>query len=343
MKSPLADLGLALPLIAAPMAGGPSTPALVVAAARAGGLGFLAAGYQAPQALADQIAAVRSAGVPFGVNVFAPNPVPVDAGAFRRYAEAIQPEADRYGIDLRGFDPVEDDDHWRDKIDSLRADPVPMASFTFGIPHRTVLAALRHAGTLVVQTVTSAEEARLAADAGADMLAVQASAAGAHSGTLAPQQAPPAIPIADLIAQVRSTVTLPVIAAGGLATSADVAAVRQAGAHAAMVGTALLRADESGASAAHQGALADPSRGQTIITRAFTGRPARALRNEFTDRYSSLAPAGYPALHHLTRPLRRAAAAAGDAERINLWAGAGYQHCAAEPAGRILTRLAGQL
>jgi nitronate monooxygenase len=293
--------------------------------------------------LADQIAAVRSAGVPFGVNVFAPNPVPVDAGAFRRYAEAIQPEADRYGIDLRGFDPVEDDDHWRDKIDILRADPVPMASFTFGIPHRTVLAALRHAGTLVVQTVTSAEEARLAADAGADMLAVQASAAGAHSGTLAPQQAPPAIPIADLIAQVRGTVTLPVIAAGGLATSADVAAVRQAGAHAAMVGTALLRADESGASAAHQGALADLSRGQTIITRAFTGRPARALRNEFTDRYSSLAPAGYPALHHLTRPLRWAAAAAGDAERINLWAGAGYQHCAAEPAGRILTRLAGQL
>jgi nitronate monooxygenase len=343
MNSPLADLGLAIPLIAAPMAGGPTTPALVVAAARAGGIGFLAAGYQEPQAMADQITAVRAAAVPFGVNVFAPNPVAVDAVAFRRYADAIQPEADRYGIDLAGFDPVEDDDHWRDKIDILRADPVPVASFTFGIPHRTVLAALRKAGTMIIQTVTSAEEARTAADAGADTLVVQASAAGAHSGTLTPRHAPPDIPIADLIAQVRSAVTLPIIAAGGLATSADVAAALNAGARAAMVGTALLRADESGASAAHQGALADPSRGQTIITRAFTGRPARALRNEFTDRYSSLAPAGYPALHHLTRPLRRAATAAGDAERINLWAGAGYQHCAAEPTGRILTRLAGRL
>ena len=106
MSSPLSDLGLAIPLIAAPMAGGPSTPALVMAAARAGGIGFLAAGYQEPQALADQIAAVRSAGAPYGVNLFAPNPVPVDAGAFRRYADAIQPEADRYGIDLAGFDPV---------------------------------------------------------------------------------------------------------------------------------------------------------------------------------------------------------------------------------------------
>lgn len=343
MNSPLADLGLAIPLIAAPMAGGPSTPALVMAAGRAGGIGILAAGYQAPQALAEQIAAVRSAGVPFGVNVFAPNPVPIDAGAFRRYADAIRPEADRYGIDLGGADPVEDDDRWEDKIDLLRTDPVPIASFTFGIPPRPVIAALRKAGTLLVQTVTSAEEARIAADAGADMLAVQASAAGAHSGTLTPQRVPLAIPIAELIAQVRSAVTLPLVAAGGLATSADVAAVLRAGAQAAMVGTALLRADESGTSAAHQAALAGPSRGQTIVTRAFTGRPARALRNEFTDRYSSCAPAGYPALHHLTRPLRRAAAAAGDAERINLWAGAGYRHAAAEPTGRILARLAGPL
>ena len=228
--------------------------------------------------------------MPFGVNVFAPNPVPIDAGAFRRYADAIRPEADRYGIDLGGADPVEDDDRWEDKIDLLRTDPVPIASFTFGIPPRPVIAALRKAGTLLVQTVTSAEEARIAADAGADMLAVQASAAGAHSGTLTPQRVPLAIPIAELIAQVRSAVTLPLVAAGGLATSADVAAVLRAGAQAAMVGTALLRADESGTSAAYQAALAGPSRGQTIVTRAFTGL-ARALRNEFTDRYSSCAPA----------------------------------------------------
>ena len=102
MSTPLAGLGLDIPLIAAPMAGGPSTPALVTAAARAGGLGFLAAGYKTPEALAGQIAEVREAGVPFGVNVFAPNPVPAEPGAYRRYAEALRPEADRYGLDLPG-------------------------------------------------------------------------------------------------------------------------------------------------------------------------------------------------------------------------------------------------
>jgi NAD(P)H-dependent flavin oxidoreductase YrpB (nitropropane dioxygenase family) len=80
-----------------------------------------------------------------------------------------------------------------------------------------------------------------------------------------------------------------------------------------------------------------------VVTRAFTGRPARALRNDFTDRYTGLAPAGYPALHHLTSPMRRAAATADDPERINLWAGTGYRHAAAEPAGQILQGLASEL
>lgn len=343
MSSPLSDLGLTIPVIAAPMAGGPSTPALVTATARAGGLGFLAAGYKTPQGLAEQIAAVRSASVPFGVNLFAPNPVPVDAEAFRRYARTLQPEAERYGLDLTKGDPVEDDDHWNDKIDLLLADPVPVVSFTFGVPAPAVVAALRTAGTLVVQTVTSAGEARIAEEAGADVLAVQASAAGGHSGTLTPLRPPPPTPISDLITEVRRAVTLPLVATGGLATSADVAAALQAGAVAAMIGTVLLRTDESGASAAHRAALADPARDRTIVTRAFTGRPARALRNQFTDRYDAEAPSGYPALHHLTSPLRKAAAAAGDGERINLWAGTGHRHASAEPAADVLTRLAERL
>lgn len=342
MSSPLSGLGLTIPVIAAPMAGGPSTPALVTAAAGAGGLGFLAAGYKTPEGLAEQIAAVRSASVPFGVNVFAPNLVPVDVEAFRRYARAIQAEADRYGLEPAG-DPVEDDDHWNAKIDLLLADPVPVVSFTFGIPGPAVVTALRAAGTLVVQTVTSAEEARLASDAGADLLVVQASAAGAHSGTFTPRRTPPPIPIGDLVARVRREVALPLIAAGGLATPEDVAAVVRAGAVAAMAGTVLLRTDESGASATHRAALADPAREETVVTHAFTGRPARGLRNRFIDRYGAEAPNGYPAVHHLTSPLRKAAAAAGDAELVHLWAGTGYRHASEEPAATVLARLAGRL
>jgi nitronate monooxygenase len=342
MDSTLAGLGVTLPVFAAPMAGGPGTPALAAAAAAAGALGFLAAGYKTPDAVAAEIVTLRAAGVPFGVNLFAPNPVPVDAAAFRRYATAIAAEGSRYGLGLASAEPVEDDDHWRDKVDLLLADPVPVASFTFGIPDRAVIAALHRAGTLVAQSVTSPSEAQQAAEAGADLLAVQAAAAGGHWGTLTPDRLPPILPTAGLVTQVRHTVPLPCLAAGGLGTAADVAAVLRAGADAAMVGTVLLRTPEAGTTAVHRAALADPARTETVLTRAFTGRPARGLRNTFIDRYDALAPAGYPALHHLTSPLRKAAAAAGDPELVHLWAGTGYQHATEEPASQILQRLASQ-
>lgn len=335
--------GTGLPLVAAPMAGGASTPGLVVATGRAGGLGFLAAGYLTPAALAERISAVRAGDVAFGVNVFAPNPVPVDPAAFRRYADAVAPEARSYGIDLTAAVPVEDDDHWLAKIDLLVTDPVPVVGFTFGLPERSVVRALRAAGTTVVQTVTSPTEARAAADLGVDALVVQASAAGGHSGTLTPQQMPAEVPLRELVGRVRAAVALPVMAAGGLATTADVAGVLQAGAALAVLGTVLLRTAESGAAAVHQAALADPARTSTVVTRAFTGRPARALRGGFVDRFDTLAPSGYPALHHLTSGLRRAAAAAGDAERVHLWAGTGYRHAAEEPVAATLARLAAGL
>jgi nitronate monooxygenase len=218
MASPLTALGVSTPILAAPMAGGPSTPALVTAAARANGLGFLAGGYKTRETLAEHIAKVRFEGVSFGVNLFAPNPIQVDPEAFRRYAGAIAPEAQAYDIDVLAAGIVEDDDHWSDKIDLLLSDPVPVVSFTFAIPEAPVIAALRAAGTLVIQTVTSPAEARLAAEAGADMLAVQASAAGGHSATLTPQHIPASIPLTDLLGQVRQAVSLPLIAAGGLAT-----------------------------------------------------------------------------------------------------------------------------
>jgi nitronate monooxygenase len=331
-----------LPVLAAPMAGGPGTQELVAAAAKAGSMGFLAAGYKTPAAVAAEIAALD--GVPFGVNLFAPNPVPVDPAEYRRYAELLAPEADRYGIALPATpveDPPGDPDGWHDKLDVLRAHPVGLVSFTFGIPPAADLAVLRATGAALVQTVTSPAEARAAAAAGMDALVVQSAAAGGHSGTLTPREPVSEVPLPDLVAAVRAAVDLPVVAAGGIGTAADVAAALAAGATAVAVGTALLRCAEAGTSATHRAALADPARtGGTVRTRAFTGRPARGLRNEFTDRYDGLAPYGYPALHHLTSPIRKAAAVAGDPERLHLWAGTGYRHATEEPAGTILTRLA---
>jgi NAD(P)H-dependent flavin oxidoreductase YrpB (nitropropane dioxygenase family) len=340
MIAALVNLNLTNPVLAAPMAGGPSTPALVMAAARAGTIGFLAGGYKTAEGLAEQINAVRSQTEAFGVNLFAPNPLPVDPEAFRSYARLIQPEADPYAIDLVAMSPIEDDDNWHAKIDLLLTVPVPVVSFTFAIPQTAVIDALRRAGTVVIQTVTSPEEARLAAAAGVDLLAVQGFRAGGHSGTFTPERPPERTELPDLIRQVRLGVTLPLIAAGGLSTSADVAAVLHAGADAAMVGTVLLRTDESGASPVYKAAMAERADCQTVVTRAFTGRPARALPNLFMQRYNAAGPSGYPAIHHLTSPLRRAAVTAGDVERINLWAGTGHRHANNEPAAGVLARMA---
>jgi nitronate monooxygenase len=339
MNCPLFDLGLTNPVLAAPMAGGPSTPAYVTAAARAGSLGFLAAGYKTPQLLAEQIRAVRDTTQIFGVNLFAPNPIPVDREVFHRYAATIQPDAARYGIDLSRSAPVEDDDHWHAKIDLLVSDPVPVVSFTFGIPGPATISALRKAGTITIQTVTSIDEAVLAATAGIDALAVQAGAAGGHYGTFTPQCRPEALPLYVSVATIRDATKLPVIAAGGLSTPTEVAAVMRSGADAVMVGTVLLRSDESGASAVHKAAIADPTRGGTVVTRAFTGRPARALRNTFIAEHDAEAPLGYPAVHHLTSDLRKAAAAHGDPELVNLWAGTGYRNANPGPLEVILIGL----
>ena len=255
-----------------------------MAADRAGGIGFLAAGYLSAEALKTKIDAVRGQTSHLGVNLFAPNPVPVDRPAYRAYRERLRADADRLGVALPE-DPVEDDDGWRDKVDLLIDAPVPVVSFTFGVPERAVLDALHAAGSILVQTVTSADEARLAEAAGVDALAVQSSAAGGHSGTLTPREPPSSHACLDqLLAGVSAASELPIIAAGGIADAATARAALTAGAAAVAVGTVLMLSPEAGTSDAHRAALSAGDR-ITVVTRAFTGRPARGLRNTFIDRY----------------------------------------------------------
>lgn len=328
----LARLGATVPVVAAPMAGGPTTPDLVAATAKAGGFGFLAGGYLSTDVLAEQIADVRVREVPFGVNLFVPNPVPVDREAFAEYAAALGQQP---------VDPREDDDEWAAKVDLLVADPVPVVSFTFGIPTAEVVARLRAAGTVTLQTVTTADEAREAATAGIEGLLVQGPLAGGHSATTTPQVPVADVPLSMLVRSVRETVDLPVWAAGGIATTTQVRQLLAAGAEAVVVGTALLRTPEAGTSKPYRDALVDPLREDTQLTRAFTGRPARSLTNACVRKFTTIAPLGYPAVHHLTAPLRRAATDAGDPEAIGLWAGAAYRLATDEPAAIVIGRLAG--
>jgi nitronate monooxygenase len=341
VNSLLSGLDLEIPVVAAPMSGGPTTPSMVVAAARAGGFGFLAGGYKTADLLAEQIREVRRSAPNFGVNLFAPNPLPVDPAEFRSYADAIRADAELYGFDSSASTPREDDDQWTEKIDLLLADPVPAVSFTFGIPDRSVITSLSNAGSLIIQTVTSPDEARLAAERGADVVAVQGTEAGGHYGTITPKKPLENLPpLTDLLRQVSAAVDIPLIAAGGIADAAGVRRVLDAGAVAGMIGTVLLRTHESGASDTYKARLERSGSSRTIVTRAFTGRPARGLPNAFTERYDPVAPFGYPAIHHLTSPIRRSAAEAGDPERINLWAGIGHKFAREESVGETMLRMA---
>jgi nitronate monooxygenase len=333
----LERLGSELPVLAAPMAGGPTTPALVLAAAAAGSSGFLAAGYKTPEAVVGDVAEVRAAGVGYGVNLFAPNPVPVDSAAYAAYRELLLPLAEEYAVELPA-EPAEDDDGWQAKVDLLVEAAPRVVSFTFGPPDRAGADALRRAGCALVQTVTSADEARQAAEAGMDALAVQSADAGGHWGTWTPDVPAERLALPDLVRAVRAVTKLPVLAAGGVGSAADVRAALDAGAAAVAVGTLLLLADEAGTNPAHRAGVAG-DRGAPLTTTAFSGRPAGAVTNAFLAAYDGKGPLGYPALHHLTSPIRKAAAARVDPEHVNLWAGAGYRNVVARPAGETLKGL----
>ncbi|MFJ9842774.1 nitronate monooxygenase [Kitasatospora sp. NPDC101155] len=327
---------LAVPVIGSPMAGGASTPELVAAVNRAGGLGFLAAGYRSAEGMAEQVAAVRkSTDRPYGVNLFVPAP-PGDPAAVAAYRERLRPEAERWGVVL----PEEigpDQDDWEAKLAALLADPVPVVSYTFGLPTAAEAAALRAAGTLQVGTVTTPEEARAAEAVGMDVLCVQGPEAGGHRATHRVADLPGELPLLQLLPTVRAVTAMPLIAAGGLGDGPAIAAALRAGAVAVQLGTALLRSDESGASAAHRAALTELP--ETVVTRAFTGRPARGLRNAFIDRHGPYAPPAYPEVHHLTAPLRAAATRRGDTDAMHLWAGTAHRLARTGPAERIVAEL----
>jgi nitronate monooxygenase len=328
------------PVVVAPMAGGPSTSELVIEAARAGAVGFLAAGYKTPAAMAAEIAAVRAATAePFGVNVFVPGAPSADAEAIRRYLGSLRASAKAVGAPLG--EATWDDDGFGEKVAALLADPPPVVSFTFGCPPAEMIAALRQAGTVVAVTVTSPGEAAIAAAAGAGALCVQGYEAGAHRGTFVGDgNAGQDYGLLSLIGEVAAVTTLPQIATGGIMRPRQVEAVLAAGAVAAQCGTAFLRCPESGAHPVYKAALADPRYTMTALTRAFSGRWARGLVNQFVRSHTD-APPAYPEINNATRPLRAAAAARGDPDRMSLWAGQGYRAATGQPAGEIIERLSG--
>jgi nitronate monooxygenase len=309
-----------------------------VAVCEAGALGFLAAGYKRAEAVRKDMGAVRvRTPAPFGVNLFVPSPAPADPDGLDDYLRRLAGEAERQGVELG--QPRFDDDDWEAKLDLVAEERPAVVSFTFGCPEREVFDRLHAADIAAWVTITNVEEAGVAAAAGADALVAQGAEAGGHrGGFLADGSDEGGVGLLALLRVVAGATPLPLIASGGIADGAGLAAVLCAGAAAAQIGTALMLAPEAGTPEAHRALLA--RRAPTRVTRAFTGRPARGIVNRFLREHSDAAPLAYPEVHHVTSPLRAEARRRGDADAVNLWAGQAHELVQERPAAEIVREMA---
>lgn len=332
-RSFCATFGLRAPILQAPMAGA-SPPALAAAVANAGGLGGLGALTSSPAAMEAWARQVRAASNgAFQVNLWVPDPPPP--------REAAREEAARETLRALGPEPPEaGDGPWTEdyaaQCEALLRIAPPFASTVMGLFDAGFVAALKARGIRWIAAAASPAEARAAEAAGADAIAAQGTEAGGHRGGLAPG-GEPGLPLFALLPRVADAVSVPVVAAGGIMDGRGVAAALALGASAVQLGTAFLRCPETALDPAHARALEAAE--DTVLTRAFSGRLARALPNDATAAFERVAPAPYPIQRHLTGPMRAAAAAAGDASRMQLWAGAGVALSTAEPAGELVARL----
>jgi nitronate monooxygenase len=308
MTQLLQRLGVRYPILLAPMGGGPGTPALAAAVSNAGGLGALAGGYLSGSEIKEQLARVRAlTDGPLNVNLF--------AGGYHRTTErdttpllaVLRPIHAELQLPAPEIPPTPPDP-FPEQLDAVLAARPQVFSFTFGIPCREVITEVHRAGMFVIGTATTPDEAEMLADAEVDAIVVQGAEAGAHRGTFTVRHEEAMVPTLDLVRATAKRVAVPLIASGGLMTGADIATVLKAGAEAVQLGTAFLACPEAGTSAAYRRALRDSTGTDTTITRAFSGRAARGIRNVFIDlvgeRDELILP--FPIQNSATRPMRMA-------------------------------------
>jgi nitronate monooxygenase len=333
MRTPVtALLGMKQPVLQAPMAT-VATPQLAAAVSKAGGLGALGSAILPPDELhrqAEQVRAVTDR--PFQLNFFCHAPPEITAEAESAAAAELSGLYAELGL---GEPPAAETPPIAFDGDALAAllEIRPSAvSFHFGLPDDAALGACHDAGMRILATATTVAEARELERRGVDAVVAQGSEAGGHRGSFLVAGDDGPIGTLALVPQVVDAVAVPVIAAGGIADGRGLAAVLALGAGAAQIGSAFVAAPESAAPPAYRDALARRPSEDTTITRNFSGRPARALRNRVTDELA--APLAYPAQMSLTGPLR----AAGDGF-LSMWAGQAAPLARAEPAEEIVRRI----
>ena len=299
-ESRLTDLlDVRYPIVQAPMAGGPSTVGLAVAVSEAGGLGSIAAALLAPDELRATIRRLREGtSRPFAVNLFAPTePVEASEEAVEAVRQALARHRERLGLPRLERDPPPPAWTVEDQIAVLVEEAVPVVSFTFGIPPLDGLG-----DTVLMGTATTVAEAVALERAGVHVVVAQGAEAGGHRGTFIGTFEDGLVGLVALVPQVADAVTTPVVAAGGIVDGRGIAAALALGADGAQLGTAFLFSPESGAPPGWRAALRERP---TIVTDAYTGRPARGARTPFVDELmAGPRPAPYALQRRLTSGFR---------------------------------------
>ncbi|WP_419887498.1 NAD(P)H-dependent flavin oxidoreductase [Neobacillus niacini] len=321
-------LKIEYPIIQAPMAGGITTSKLVGEVSNAGGLGMIGAGYMTPTQIREQIKEIKQlTKSPFGINLFVPNEFAYTDSEVKSATQLLQPfrqhlqlHQDQH-IDIPTCNQLFDT--FDEQINVIIEERVPICSFTFGIPSQKVIAELKQHNILVIGTATTVEEAIEVEKSGMDIVVVQGSEAGGHRGNFIRESDVSLIGLMSLIPQVVDHVSIPVIAAGGIMDGRGLMASLCLGAMGVQMGTAFLTCIESGAHQVYKEAIIHAREDQTVLTRAFSGKWARGIKNKFIEemeQHEDLLP-DFPVQNALTQPLRKASTSQHNTDYLSLWSG----------------------
>ncbi|ODN44069.1 nitronate monooxygenase [Piscirickettsia litoralis] len=320
--------GLKHPIIQAPMAGGATTPELVSAVCNNGALGSIGAGYLSPIAISEHIHATKQlTSKPFNVNLFVPSPFNADRKQLQHMQEILAPLYQQLGQPAPDDLPKRFEQNFHHQVETLLREKIPAFSFTFGIPDSEILKEFKKQNSIILGTATSVEEAALLAES-VDMVVLQGAEAGGHRGTFIGREEDALTPILSLIKQVQSeNIKCPLIASGGIGRFDDIKHVLKAGAIVAQIGTLFLSCDESGIASCYKQRLIEAEHDCTALTRAFSGKLARGIFNQFTEKLEGIKPLDYPVQNAMTQPLRKLASSQEHSEYMSLWAGQSLSHC----------------
>lgn len=322
-------IGINFPIIQAPMAGGATTPELVAAVSNSGGLGSLGAGYMTAQAMREAIIKIRElTDKPFSVNLFIPELHHATSSQISRMCTFIE----QFCFELQTkISPVMEPyaPAFEEQMQVVLEESVPVVSFTFGIPDDNWVQQLKKKGIFLIGTATSLHEARLLEASHMDAIVAQGSEAGGHRGTFIGKAENSLFKLDVLIKEFCNNVKLPVVASGGIMNGAGIISALTLGTNGVQMGTAFLSCHESGIHAKYKEALCRATKDTTTLTRVFSGKMARGIKNKFIERMAVYQDdvLDYPIQNALTRSMRTEAGKQGNMDFMSMWAGQSVHLC----------------